>query len=125
MVNYVLDKTNRSSVNYVGHSMGGALFMIMVATHPKIVTKIKSTFLLAPAMVIGNSFSKLIKTGSFFAPWIQGAFRLLHLNGFLLDQPYLQANQENILTYPGIEFHARWIYFAVMGPNSGETDIVI
>lgn len=124
MVKFVLRKTNVAKLHYVGHSQGGALFMIMAATHPKLINRIKSVFLMAPAMVIGNSFSHLIKIGYFFAPTIQESFRLVHLNGILLDRDILDTARQNILTNPSTEAYSRWMYFAIMGPNSGETDIV-
>ncbi|XP_063708896.1 lipase 3-like [Culicoides brevitarsis] len=123
MMEFVLQKTNVAKLQYVGHSQGGALFMIMAATKPKLINRVKAAFLLAPAMVIGGSFSTLIKIGYIFAPTIQESFRLIHLNGILLDRKILDSAKENILANPSVDYYSRALYFAIMGPNSGETDI--
>lgn len=68
MIDLVLKRTRRNSLHYVGHSMGGALFMIMMATQPEYVDKIKAAFLMAPAMVIGDSFSTAVQTAVAFYP---------------------------------------------------------
>lgn len=94
MMEFVLQKTNVAKLQYVGHSQGGALFMIMAATHPKLINRVKAAFLMAPAMVIGNSFSHLIKLGYVFAPTIQESFRLVHFNGILLDREMLDTAKE-------------------------------
>lgn len=71
MIDYVLKKTKRNSLHFVGHSMGGALFMILMATQPEYATKIKTAFLLAPAMVVGNSFSTSVQTAVTFYPTLK------------------------------------------------------
>lgn len=94
MMEFVLQKTNVAKLHFVGHSQGGALFMIMAATYPKLINRVKTAFLLAPAMVIGSSFSNLIKIGYTFAPVIQESFRLVHFNGILLDRNILDTAKE-------------------------------
>lgn len=94
MMEFVLKKTNVAKLQYVGHSQGGALFMIMAATYPKLINRVKTAFLLAPAMVIGSSFSNIIKIGYTFAPMIQESFRLVHFNGILLDRHILDMAKE-------------------------------
>uniref|UniRef100_A0A336MLS0 CSON003432 protein n=1 Tax=Culicoides sonorensis TaxID=179676 RepID=A0A336MLS0_CULSO len=123
MMEFVLKRTGVAKLQYVGHSQGGALFLIMAATHPKLISRVKAVFLMAPAMVIGNSFSHLIKLGYAFAPVIQETFTIVHFNGILLDRQILNTAEQNIISNPSVEFYSRWMYFAIMGPNSGQTDL--
>ena len=41
VINYILEKTNRPSLIYVGHSMGGAMFFIAMLKHPELNDKIE------------------------------------------------------------------------------------
>lgn len=85
MIDFVLRATKRRQIHYVGHSMGGALFMMAMATQPGLHTKIKSAYLMAPAMHIGNSFSELVNIGAALYPgllkvWKSRKIKLIALN---------------------------------------------
>lgn len=62
MIDFVLKQTKVRQLHYVGHSMGGATFIILMATQPDYASRIKSAYLMAPAMAIGYSPSELLQT---------------------------------------------------------------
>jgi len=59
VINYVLSKTGRSSLSYVGHSMGCAMFFIAMTYHPELNSKIDVMVALAPATANGHSRNSL------------------------------------------------------------------
>lgn len=58
-IEYVLSKSGRSSLSYVGHSMGCAMFFIAMASRPELNAKIDAMFALAPATVQAHSKTNL------------------------------------------------------------------
>lgn len=58
-INYVLSVTGQSSLSYVGHSMGCAVFFIAMTYHPELNSKIDVMVALAPATANGNSQTSL------------------------------------------------------------------
>ncbi len=58
-INYVLSVTGESSLSYVGHSMGCAVFFIAMTYHPELNSKIDVMVALAPATANGNSQTSL------------------------------------------------------------------
>lgn len=58
-IKYVLSVTGQSSLSYVGHSMGCAVFFIAMTYHPELNSKIDVMVALAPATANGNSQTSL------------------------------------------------------------------
>ena len=58
-INYVLSVTSQSSLSYVGHSMGCAVFFIAMTYHPELNAKIDVMVALAPATANGHSQTSL------------------------------------------------------------------
>ena len=54
MINFALATTGQSSLSYVGHSMGCAVFFIAMQYHPELNSKIDVMVALAPATANGN-----------------------------------------------------------------------
>ena len=55
VIRYVLARTERSTMSYIGHSMGCAIFFICMTYHPELNEKIDVMIALAPASSIAES----------------------------------------------------------------------
>ena len=53
VINFILATTGRSSLSYVGHSMGCAMFFIAMVYYPELNSKIDVMIALAPATSLG------------------------------------------------------------------------
>jgi len=42
VINYILSQGNQTTLNYIGHSMGGAIFFIAMIKHPELNAKIET-----------------------------------------------------------------------------------
>lgn len=60
MIDYILGVTKQASLHYVGYSMGGTNFFIMLSSVPEYNGKISSAYLIAPAVYLGNAQSALM-----------------------------------------------------------------
>lgn len=60
MVDYILGVTGQGSLHYVGFSMGGTNFFIMLSSVPEYNGKVSSAYLIAPATYLGNAQSALM-----------------------------------------------------------------
>merc|ERR1711992_418276 len=59
MLGYVLNHTQASKIQYVGHSMGTTAFMAMSDYHQEIYDKIALAHLLAPVAYVGHMVSPI------------------------------------------------------------------
>ncbi len=59
MIDYILSTTGVERLTYVGHSMGGAAFMVAMSIWPEYNSKISQFIGLAPAVFLGNTTSPL------------------------------------------------------------------
>lgn len=55
VIRYVLDRTGYSTMSYIGHSMGCAIFFICMTYHPELNKKIDVMIALAPASSLAES----------------------------------------------------------------------
>lgn len=74
VINYVLNSTGRSTMSYVGHSMGCAMFFIAMTYHPELNSKIDVMMALAPATNLSHMTSPLRYLTPFVRP-IEVCFR--------------------------------------------------
>uniref|UniRef100_A0ABD2W8F1 AB hydrolase-1 domain-containing protein n=1 Tax=Trichogramma kaykai TaxID=54128 RepID=A0ABD2W8F1_9HYME len=61
MIDYILEKTQQTSLHYIGYSQGTSTFFVMSSERPEYVKKIKSLVNLAPIAFISNHKSPLLK----------------------------------------------------------------
>lgn len=54
MINYILYKTNRNKLIYIGHSMGCTVFFVSMISNPAMNNKIETMIALAPATNLAN-----------------------------------------------------------------------
>ena len=64
-INYVLNKTEQTSLSYIGHSMGCTVFFIAMSYRPELNAKIDVMIALAPAAAQANSQTVLRRTAPF------------------------------------------------------------
>lgn len=66
-INYILDKTGRSKLHYVGHSQGGTSFFVMGSERPEFNDKILLGQGLGPASYMSHARSPVVK---YLAPYV-------------------------------------------------------
>ncbi len=54
VINYVLTKAGQSTLSYIGHSLGCAMFFVGMITHPELNAKIDVMIALAPATSVAE-----------------------------------------------------------------------
>jgi len=57
IIDYVLKKTKAKKVNWIGHSMGCAIFFICMHYNPEYNSKVNKMIALAPAAYVGATVS--------------------------------------------------------------------
>lgn len=58
-IDYVLERTNRSQLYYIGHSMGSCMFFVMCSMRPEYNYKIRAQISLAPVAYVHHMTSVL------------------------------------------------------------------
>jgi len=76
MVDYVLDKTNRKSLHYIGHSQGTLIAFASLSEIPEMNNKIKTFFALAPVSGLAHITSPLASLTT-FASFVNKGLSLL------------------------------------------------
>ncbi|XP_019876909.2 lipase 3-like [Aethina tumida] len=91
-IDYILDKTNKDQLSYIGHSQGCTTFFIMGSVKPDYMKKINVMAALAPAVFMANTSHPLVKLAA--QPLVNLAL------GFLIEatQMYLVVPHYDIFT---------------------------
>lgn len=64
-IDYILERTARSQLHYIGHSQGTTTFFVMASTRPEYNQKIKSMHALAPVAYFEHNTNLLLKIVDF------------------------------------------------------------
>ncbi len=67
-INYILAKTGRSKLSYIGHSMGCGIFFVAMVTHPELNDKIEVMMAMAPATSLAHMRSPIRYIAPFVRP---------------------------------------------------------
>lgn len=59
-IDYILDKTGEPDLNYVGHSMGTAIFFVLCSEKPEYQEKIRSMAAMAPIAYLNHVKSPIM-----------------------------------------------------------------
>ena len=88
VINYILVRTGREKLVYIGHSMGTTIFWVAMETHPTLNDKIEMMFALAPVASV-NDMKSPIKLLAPFVHQIQvgycGYCNCLIINWFIVS----------------------------------------
>lgn len=68
VIDYILSKTNRKKLVYIGFSMGCGMFFVCMSTRPSYNEKIELAIALAPAVSLGHLGSPVIRA---VAPFVK------------------------------------------------------
>lgn len=60
-IDYILEKTNSTKVNYIGHSQGTTSFFVMMSERPEYNDKILFATMMAPPIFMGHCKHKLLQ----------------------------------------------------------------
>jgi lysosomal acid lipase/cholesteryl ester hydrolase len=71
IIDYALDTTNQTQLNYIGHSQGTTTFFVMLSTRPDYNQKIATAFLLCPVVFLKNIPNPLLKFMGLNTEWVQ------------------------------------------------------
>lgn len=91
MIDYVLQATGVQQVQYVGHSQGTTVYLVMMSEKPAYNDKIKSAHLLGPAAYMGNMKSPLTRA---FAPILGQPNAMVELVGSMEFMPSSKFKQD-------------------------------
>lgn len=91
MIDYVLRATGEQQVQYVGHSQGTTVYLVMMSEKPAYNDKIKSAHLLGPAAYMGNMKSPLTRA---FAPILGQPNAMVELVGSMEFMPSNKFKQD-------------------------------
>lgn len=106
VIEHILDKTNQSTMSYVGHSMGCAMFFVAMIKYPELNDKIDVMMALAPATSLANMKSP-IQYATPFASIIEVYFLCLAIRSlrdswtFCRDSLTLDSSPDWKLEYIG------------------------
>ncbi|KZS16469.1 putative Lipase 3 [Daphnia magna] len=114
-INYILTKTGKTKLSYIGHSMGCAIFFVAMINHPELNEKIEVMMALAPATSLANMKSPI----RYFAPFVtplEFLLRLFQTRVFMTTDDLIPRLQHRFCREEDhhITFFCRNIVFAVV-----------
>lgn len=59
-IDYILDKTGEPDLNYIGHSMGTAIFFVLCSERPEYQEKVRSMVAMAPIAYLNHVKSPIM-----------------------------------------------------------------
>uniref|UniRef100_A0A182U574 Lipase n=1 Tax=Anopheles melas TaxID=34690 RepID=A0A182U574_9DIPT len=83
MIDYALQYTGQTSLQYAGHSQGTTSFFIMTSLRPEYNERIRSMHALAPVAFMSNLRSPFVRAFAPFVDQIDWLMRMLGVNEFL------------------------------------------
>ena len=69
MTDYVLNKTGKEDLYYIGYSMGATMFFVFTSLKPEYNEKIRLMIALAPSAFMANSATPINKSNFFTKVW--------------------------------------------------------
>lgn len=77
-IDYVLQKTNQTKLQYVAHSQGASAFFVMLSERPEYNDKIEMMHGMAPAVAMSHAKSSVIRAIVPFLPILQVRYHPLN-----------------------------------------------
>ncbi|XP_044739787.1 uncharacterized protein LOC123301120 [Chrysoperla carnea] len=116
-IDYILQVTKSTQVNYIGHSQGTTVLFVMLSENPEYNTKIKVAVALAPIAFMENLSSSLLRKLSKMYPLIKV---LLESLGFYGVFPHTKPFADPVMdkcnynsTIEDLAYCSKWLDFAV------------
>ncbi|XP_049305292.1 lipase 3 [Bactrocera dorsalis] len=91
MIDYALGYTGNTQLQYIGHSQGTTVYLVLMSEKPSYNNKIKSAHLLGPAAYMGNMKSPLTRA---FAPILGQPNAMVELVGSMEFMPSNKFKQD-------------------------------
>ncbi|XP_023246170.1 lipase 3 isoform X2 [Copidosoma floridanum] len=125
IIDYILEKTQQTSLHYVGYSQGTTTFYVMCSERPEYCEKVKSMVSMAPIAFLTNQRSPLIKFIVKFYIFMEWGSVYCNINQWF-PRNKLQAKALSTLVRntPGTltkSFYSCWFYL-VAGFGSNQLD---
>ncbi|XP_017075180.2 LOW QUALITY PROTEIN: lipase 3-like [Drosophila eugracilis] len=95
-IDYILAKTNRLDLQYIGHSQGSTAFYVMCSERPEYAAKVKLMQSLSPAVFVRNAISPALKFLSGFKGGLNTVFSLLGGYKITLHNKLIDMFRKNI-----------------------------
>ena len=75
ILEFILTKTGRDKLIYIGHSMGCSMFFVAMSTFPQLGSKIELMVALAPAVSLGGMASPIMRAVAPFVKQVEVSFK--------------------------------------------------
>ncbi|XP_057375192.1 gastric triacylglycerol lipase-like [Daphnia carinata] len=124
VLNFIIAKTKRDRLIYMGHSMGCSMLFVAISTFPELASKIEMMFAFAPATSLARASSPVIRIAGPFIKHLEFMLKLLRTRAFL--------SQESSLVYFQRRFCSKnfaWaslcrnLLFFIAGDDIGNLDV--
>lgn len=123
-IEYVLKKTNKKKVRYVGHSQGCTVFAVALTMHPDLNRKISSAYLLNPAIFL-HHMSSMLKSLIANVKEIQEVATFLKIYGIQIKSPISRRLSEMFCKdKQSTNIVCSDMLFGIIGGDSGQLDKV-
>ncbi|KZS21232.1 Lipase-like protein [Daphnia magna] len=109
VLDFILSKTKRDKLIYIGHSMGCSMLFVAISTFPQLASKIEMMFAFAPATSLARATSPVIRTAGPFIKHLEFILKLLRTRAFL--------SQESSLVYTQRQFCSKNVAWASLCRN--------
>lgn len=110
MIDYVLKKTGRTSLNYIGYSQGTTSFFVMTSLRPEYNKKIKSMHALAPVAFMSNVINPFLRV---LAPRVS---KMSYLQSILGNFEFMPSSK--FMALAGVALCRRTSVFKVLCKNA-------
>ncbi|CAN7988476.1 unnamed protein product [Ixodes hexagonus] len=117
MLNFVLNRTKREKLFYVGHSQGNMIMFGLLSQHPEYSKKIELLCALGPVTTIAHTRSPI----RFLAPFVEDIGALFYLLGeyeFLPNNMLVKLLADTLCRYKGSRQMCENVIFFICGPET-------
>uniref|UniRef100_A0A336KHF7 Lipase n=1 Tax=Culicoides sonorensis TaxID=179676 RepID=A0A336KHF7_CULSO len=119
-IKYVLQKTRKNKVRYVGHSQGCTVFGVALTMHPELNRKISSAYLMTPAIYL-HHMSSMVKAIVGNEREIQEIANMMRIYGIQIKSP-ISSRLSDYLCQQASNGLCSDMLFRIIGGDSGQLD---
>lgn len=122
-IDYVLEKTGRSKLHYIGHSQGTTSFFVMTSTRPEYNAKIALAQALAPVAFTENMQSPLLRIMALFQDTLAALFETFGVAEFAPSNAILHDISKVLCTAQISNNLCLNVLFQLAGANPDQVDL--